>query len=77
MALTNYLLQSLVCTTVFYGEGLGWYGSVNRAPALGLAIAVYAAQLPLSVWRLRRFTFGPAEWFWRTLTYGKLQPMRR
>jgi len=76
MALTNYLLQSLICTTIFYSYGLGWYGSVSRFAALGLAAVIYAVQLPLSVWWLKRFRFGPAEWAWRTLTYGKLQPMR-
>jgi uncharacterized protein len=76
MALSNYLFQSLVCTTIFYSYGLGLYGSVGRAAGLGLAVVIYAIQLPLSVWWLRRFRFGPAEWLWRSLTYGKLQPMR-
>ncbi len=76
MALTNYLLQSLVCTFIFYSYGLGWYGSVGRASALLLAAGLYALQLPLSFWWLRRFRFGPAEWLWRTLTYGRRQPMR-
>jgi uncharacterized protein len=65
-----------VCTTIFYSYGLGLYGSVGRAAGLGLAVIIYAIQLPLSVWWLRRFRFGPAEWLWRSLTYGKLQPMR-
>lgn len=77
MALTNYLLQSVVCTTIFYSYGLGLYGSVGRAAALGLALVIFAAQVPLSVWWLKRFRFGPAEWIWRSLTYGCRQPMRR
>ena len=76
MALTNYLLQSLVCTFIFYSYGLAWYGRVGRASALALALAIYAAQLPLSLWWLRRFRFGPVEWVWRSLTYAKLQRMR-
>ena len=76
MALSNYLLQSLVCTTIFYSYGLGLYGSVGRTAGVGLAVAIYAAQLPFSVWWLKHFRFGPAEWLWRTLTYGKRQPMR-
>jgi len=76
MALSNYLLQSLVCTMIFYSYGLGWYGSVGRAAGLGLVAIIYAAQLPLSLWWLKHFRFGPAEWLWRTLTYGKRQPMR-
>ena len=76
MALSNYLFQSLVCTTLFYSYGLGWYGSVGRAEGLGLAVLIYVAQLPLSVWWLNRFRFGPVEWLWRSLTYGQRQPMR-
>jgi uncharacterized protein len=76
MALTNYLLQSLVCTTIFYSYGLGWYGSVGRAPGVMLALVIYAAQIPFSLWWLKRFRFGPAEWLWRTLTYGQWQPMK-
>ncbi len=76
MALTNYLLQSVVCTTIFYSYGLGWYGSVGRAPGVVLALIIYAAQIPFSVWWLKRFRFGPIEWLWRTLTYAQRQPMR-
>ena len=77
MALSNYLFQSLVCTTIFYGYGLGLFGKVGPAAGLGLTFAIYAMQIPLSLWWLRRFRFGPMEWVWRSLTYGKLQPMRR
>jgi uncharacterized protein len=76
MALSNYLFQSLVCTTIFYSYGFGLYGSVARALGVALAIGIYAAQLALSVWWLKYFRFGPAEWLWRTLTYGKRQPLR-
>ncbi|MEW6252144.1 MAG: DUF418 domain-containing protein [Planctomycetota bacterium] len=76
MALTNYLLQSVVCTTVFYSYGLGWYGQVSPARGMLLALAIYAAQVPLSLWWLGRFRFGPAEWLWRTLTYWRVQPPR-
>ncbi|MBX3744760.1 MAG: DUF418 domain-containing protein [Verrucomicrobiae bacterium] len=76
MALSNYLFQSLVCTTLFYSYGLGWYGSVGMAAGAGLAVVIYAVQLPLSVWWLKRFRFGPAEWLWRRLTYGR-EAMRR
>jgi uncharacterized protein len=77
MALSNYLLQSLVCTFIFYSYGLGLFGQVGAAAGLALTIVIYALQLPLSVWWLRRFQYGPAEWLWRSLTYGRLQPMRR
>ena len=76
MALTNYLLQTLICTSIFYGYGLGFYGTVGPAAGLALTIVIYAFQVVFSVWWIGRFRFGPAEWLWRTLTYGKLQPMR-
>ncbi len=76
MALTNYLLQTVICVTFFYNYGLGFYGKVGPAAGIGLTLLIYGLQIPLSVWWLRRFRFGPAEWLWRTLTYGKLQPMR-
>jgi uncharacterized protein len=77
MALTNYLLQSLVSTTLFYGYGLGWYEQVNPAPRLLLVLAIFAAQVIFSVYWMRRFRFGPLEWMWRSLTYGKAQPFLR
>jgi uncharacterized protein len=76
MALSNYLFQTLVGTTIFYGYGLGLYGKIGPAIGVGLTVLIYASQILLSVWWLRRFRFGPAEWLWRSLTYGKLQPIR-
>jgi uncharacterized protein len=72
MALTNYLLQTVICTSLFYGYGFGFFGKI--APPFGFAIAVtiYALQIPFSVWWTRRFAYGPAEWLWRTLTYGRI-----
>jgi len=75
-AFTNYLLQTVIATTVFYGHGLGLFGSVTRVEQLGFVVAVWAVQIVLSVLWLRRFRFGPVEWVWRTLTYGERQPMR-
>lgn len=76
MSLSNYLLQSAVCSWVFYGYGLGLYGQVGPAVGLALAVAIFAVQVPLSVAWLRFFRFGPVEWLWRTLTYGTPPPMR-
>ena len=76
-ALTNYLLQTVLCTTIFYGHGLGWFGSVDRVGQVGVVAAVWALQLVASPLWLRRFRFGPAEWAWRSLTYGERQPLRR
>jgi uncharacterized protein len=76
MALSNYLTQSIVCTLIFYGYGLGLFGQVGTALGLVLAVAIFGAQIVISNWWMRRFRFGPAEWLWRSLTYGQPQPMR-
>jgi uncharacterized protein len=70
MALTNYLMQSVVCTMLFYSYGLGLFGRVGPALALPLAVVVYALQVPISKWWLDRHPYGPVEWLWRRLTYG-------
>ncbi|NTU79252.1 MAG: DUF418 domain-containing protein [Chloroflexales bacterium] len=77
MALTNYLLQTLVCTTLFYGYGFGLYGQVGAAQGAVLTAVIFVLQVAWSDWWLRRFQFGPVEWLWRTLTYGRAQPIRR
>jgi uncharacterized protein len=76
MALSNYLLHSLICTTIFYGYGLALFGKVRPSLDLLLIIIIFLIQIPLSVWWLRRFRFGPVEWLWRSLTYWQLQAMR-
>ena len=76
-AFSNYLLQSVICTTLFYGYGLGWYAYWSRGELVLVVVAVWAIQLLISPLWLRRFRFGPAEWVWRSLTYWKLQPMKR
>jgi uncharacterized protein len=75
-ALSNYLLQSLICTTIFYSHGLALFSRVRPSLGLLLTIVVFLFQIPLSVWWLRRFQFGPIEWLWRSLTYWRLQPLR-
>jgi len=77
MALSNYLMHSVLLTTVFYGYGLGLYGSIPRFWQMGFVAAVIGLQLFLSPWWLARYQFGPAEWLWRSLTYWKRQPMLR
>jgi len=76
MALSNYLLQSFVCTIVFYSYGSGLFGKVGPAGGLALSVAIYSVQVPLSLLWLRHFRFGPMEWVWRSLTYAKPQTMR-
>ena len=77
MALTNYLMHSVILTTVFYGYGLGLYGSIPRFQQMGFVVAVIALQLLYSSWWLARYRFGPVEWLWRSMTYWKAQPMKR
>ena len=77
MALSCYLLQTIICTTIFYGHGLGLYGSVSRVGQALIVLAVWAALLWFCPIWLKRFRFGPFEWLWRSLTYMKLQPMRQ
>jgi uncharacterized protein len=76
MALTNYLSHSIVCTTLFYGYGFGLFGTINRTGLAAIVLIIWVAQLLLSPIWLEYFRFGPAEWLWRSLTYGQPQPMR-
>lgn len=75
MALTNYILQSVLGTLFFYGYGLGHWG-MPRAQQLLYVLVVFALQLLLSRWWLAKFRFGPLEWVWRWATYRKRPPMR-
>ncbi len=77
MAFTNYIMQTVICTAVFYGHGFGLFGSVERTVQILIVFAVWVFQLWFSTVWLARFRFGPVEWLWRTLTYLKPQPMRR
>jgi uncharacterized protein len=77
MALTNYLCQTVISQFVFYGYGLNLIGRLRPLPCLALMFGLFWVQVALSHLWLARFRFGPAEWLWRSLTYGRLQPMRR
>jgi uncharacterized protein len=76
-ALSNYLLHTLIATTIFYGHGFGLFGSVDRTGQVLIVLAIWACQLVWSPLWLHYFRFGPAEWLWRSLTYGQSQPMSR
>jgi uncharacterized protein len=71
MALSNYLLQTLICTTVFYGHGLGLFGQVDRAGQFAIVLGVWAFQLLASSAWLGYFALGPVEWVLRWLIYGR------
>ncbi|WP_224240093.1 DUF418 domain-containing protein [Hyalangium gracile] len=77
MAMTNYLSQSVISVLIFYGYGLGLIGKARPALCVGLCLGIFTVQVLVSHLWLSRFRLGPAEWLWRSLTYGKAQPMRR
>jgi uncharacterized protein len=74
MALTNYLMHSLICTFIFLPYGFGLFGKIEIWHGIILTIIIYGLQIPFSNWWLKHFHFGPFEWLWRSLTYLKLQP---
>lgn len=77
MALTNYLLQSIIGTFIFYGHGFALFGTVGQAGLWVFILGIWIFQLLFSRWWLQRFQFGPFEWFWRSLTYWKIQAFKR
>ncbi len=77
LAISNYLFQSVLATTIFYNYGLSMYGKMGPAAGLVLTIVVFILQVIISQYWIRRFHYGPVEWLWRSLTYGKKQPLRK
>ncbi len=76
MALTNYLMHSIICVGLSYGFGFGLWWRTGASTAMAIAVAIMALQIPLSAWWLSRYRYGPAEWIWRRLTYGQPLPLR-
>ncbi|GJM08241.1 MAG: hypothetical protein DHS20C11_05170 [Lysobacteraceae bacterium] len=77
MAFTNYLMQSILCSLVFFGVGFGLIGELERWQQILVVAAIWIAQLIYSPIWLSKYRFGPMEWLWRSLTYWQRQPMRR
>ena len=77
MAFTNYLATSIVMTTIFYGYGLGLFGSVGRLPLYLFCFGMWAAMLLWSKPWLERYHYGPLEWLWRSLSRWRVQPMKK
>ena len=75
MALTNYLAQTIICTTIFYSFGFGLYATLGRPATLLVVLGVWLLQLVVSSLYLKVFRMGPVEWVWRTLSHGRRQPM--
>lgn len=77
MALTTYLVQSVIATLLFYGYGAGLYGTLSTSTGEALALLLFGVQLVFSAWWLSFARFGPTEWVWRSLTYGRRFPLLR
>lgn len=75
-AFSNYILQTLICSAIFYGDGLALFGAVSRTGQLLIVFAIWIVQIAVARWWVRRFAFGPLEWLWRSLTYWRPMPMR-
>jgi uncharacterized protein len=75
MALTNYLMQTIIGISIYYGVGLGFGSRVGPSFFVPIGIAVYLIQVAYSHFWFRYFNFGPMEWIWRQLTYGKRLPL--
>lgn len=74
MALTNYVLQTIIGTALLYGWGMGYLGELRNSYTFLLAILIIIIQMAFSKWWLSKFNYGPLEWLWRSLTYFKLVP---
>jgi len=77
MAFSNYIFETIVCTAIFYGHGLGQFGRLSRLGGVGIVLAIWLAIFALSKVWMDHFYSGPLEWLWRSLTYKKLQTFRR
>jgi uncharacterized protein len=77
MAFSNYILETVLCTLLFYGSGLGWFAHVNRVQEVEVVLAVWMVVLAFSRFWMRYFQFGPLEWGWRSLTYRQREPLMR
>lgn len=77
MAFTNYITHSIICNIIFLGYGFSMYGKLQRYELYYIVISIWVFQLIFSPIWLKYFRFGPLEWLWRSLTYWKMQPMRR
>ncbi|NNJ89201.1 MAG: DUF418 domain-containing protein [Eudoraea sp.] len=77
MALTNYIVQSIIGTFIFYGWGLGYLGEIRNIYIFFISLTFIVLQMIFSAWWMRNFYYGPFEWLWRSLTYFRIFPMRK
>ena len=77
MSLSNYLFQSIICGIIFYGHGFNLFGDLDRSAQAVFVLAIWVVNIAFSGIWLKYFQFGPFEWLWRSLTYGKVQPLAK
>ena len=77
MALTNYLMHSIICTTLFLSYGFGLFSKITAWQGVVLTIVIFGIQIYYSKVWLKYFNYGPFEWLWRSLTYGRLMNFRK
>ena len=77
MAFTNYLMQTVICTLFFYGYGFGYFGRLSQKELYFLVAEIWLVQTVFSVLWLRFYEYGPVEWLWRWLSYGKRFPNKK
>ncbi len=77
MALSNYLFHSVLYVIIFRGPFFAMAGKVGSLACMVPVIIVFPLQILFSKWWLKTYRFGPAEWLWRSMTYGKWQPLKR
>jgi uncharacterized protein len=77
MPLTNYIMQSVLATFVFYSYGLGYFGRLGPLAQAGISLSIFIAQAITSAYWVEHFQYGPLEWLWRYASYGKRPTFRR
>jgi uncharacterized protein len=77
MAFSNYILETLICTTIFFGHGLGLFARLDRVELGVIMVAVWVVVFLVSQVWMRNFYYGPLEWLWRSLTYKEWERFRR
>jgi uncharacterized protein len=77
MALTNYIMHSVICAIIFTGIGFSLFGKLQRYELYYVVVSIWIFQLIISPIWLKYYRFGPLEWLWRSLTYKQIQPFKR
>lgn len=76
-SLSNYLLQSVICSLLFYSYGFALFGKISVVTGTVIVLIFYLLQIAASYWWAKHYQYGPVEWVLRCFTYGKLQKFKR